>query len=102
MWLVPAIAYFEYQATQSRLRREGKKAYRPLYIPNRQTVELSDNFIQETAKLDLVNVFADLRGADLVYACVARIYDAPLVTCDKHFERYRGTIAIINPVNDNE
>lgn len=99
-WVIPTIAYFEYQATQSRLRREGKNAYRELFIPNVEVFEISKKLIQKTAELDLANVFASLHGADLVYACIAKIEEIPLVTCDKHFKPYNQVITIINPVND--
>ena len=101
-WVVPTIAYFEYQAAQSRVRREGKKAYRDLYIPNVQVLEISTDLIRKTAELDLANVFDSLRGADLVYACMAKIEEIPLVTCDGHFEQYRNLITVINPVYDKK
>lgn len=96
-WVIPSIAYFEYQAAQSRLAREGKKAYRELYIPNFQTYELTHEFIRQVAVMDLPNLFAHLRGADLVYACVAKVEGIPLVTCDGHFEQYSVEVEVINP-----
>jgi len=100
-WIIPTIAYFKYQAAQSRLAREGKKAYRELYIPNFQTYELTHDFIKQmaalVAALDLPNLFEKLRGADLVYACVAKIERIPLVTCDGHFAYYSSEIEIVNP-----
>ena len=97
-WVIPTIAYFEYQAAQSRLAREGKGAYRDLYIPNLQIYELSLDFIRRVALADLPNVFVRLRGADLVYACVAKIENIPLVTCDTDFNPYRAEIEILNPI----
>lgn len=94
---MPTIAYFEYQAAQSRLKREGKKAYRELYIPNLETYDISMSMIRRTAELDLENLFEKLRGADLIYACIAKIEELPLVTCDPHFEKYRHEIEVINP-----
>ena len=94
---MPTIAYFEYQAAQSRLKREGEKAYRELYIPNLETYEISMSMIRRTAELDLANLFEKLRGADLIYACIAKIEELPLVTCDPHFEEYRHEIEVINP-----
>lgn len=96
-WVVPTIAYFEYQAAQSRLRREGKKAYRQLYIPNVEVYEISMPMIRRTAALDLANVFEKLRGADLIYACIAKIEGIPLITCDARFEEYADEIEVINP-----
>lgn len=103
MWVVPTIAYFEYQAAQSRLKREGRKAYREIYIQNLQTYEVSLNLIRKTAELDLANLFSTLRGADLIYACIARIEGITLVTCDERdFGPYRSNIAIVNPLTDKK
>lgn len=96
-WVVPTVAYFEYQAAQSRLRREGRKAYRELYIPDLEVFEISLPMIRRTAELDLFNVFENLRGADLIYACIARLEDIPLITCDGHFDEYASIIRVINP-----
>jgi predicted nucleic acid-binding protein len=96
-WIIPTIAYFEYQAAQSRLRREGKEAYRELYIPNFKVYELTHDFIKQVAEMDLPNLFEHLKGADLVYACVAKVEKIPLVTCDGHFEQYFAEIEVVNP-----
>ena len=98
MWIIPAIAYFEYQAAQSRLRKEGEGAYRELYIPNWEVYDISLALIRKAAELDLMNLFEKLRGADLIYACIAKIEQIPLVTCDRHFGQYAGEIQVINPV----
>ena len=100
IWIVPTIAYFEYQAAQSRLKREGKGAYRDIYIPNYEIYEISEALARTTAELDLPNIFSSLRGADLIYACIARIEQIPLVTCDSDFEKYGHEISVINPLRD--
>lgn len=100
IWVVPAIAYFEYQAAQSRLRREGEKAYRELYISNCEFYELSMPIIRKSAELNLVNLFEKLRGADLIYACIAKIESIPLVSCDDHFDEYAHEIEVINPTRN--
>jgi len=97
MWLIPAIAYFEYQATQSRLEHDGKGAYRSIYIPNSKILPIGHAIIRESAKRDLANVFTGLRGADLIYACIAIIKNIPLVTLDSDFAQYRDKITVINP-----
>jgi predicted nucleic acid-binding protein len=97
-WIVPSIAYFEYQATQSRLRQEGKGAYRELYIPNWEVYDISLTLIRQVAALDLPNLFAKLRGADLIYGCIAKIECLPLVSCDRHFAAYQREIQVINPL----
>ena len=47
--------------------------------------------------MDLPNLFEHLKGADLVYACVAKVEKIPLVTCDEHFEQYSAEIEVVNP-----
>jgi predicted nucleic acid-binding protein len=96
-WIIPTLAYFEYQAAQSRLKREGKKAYRELYIPDFKVYELTHNFIRQVAEMDLPNLFERLKGSDLVYACVAKVEKIPLVTCDGDFEQYSAEIEVLNP-----
>ena len=97
-WIIPALAYFEYQATQSRLEREGRKAYRELYIPNPKIYPITHELIKKVAELELSLVFGGLRGADLIYACIAKIEEVPLITCDFHFTNYQTEIALINPL----
>lgn len=97
IWLIPTIAYFEYQAAQSRLEKEGKKAYRELFIPNVEIYEISLDFIKRSVQNDLITLFKELKGADLIYACVAKVESSPLITCDKHFEKYSNEIEVINP-----
>lgn len=100
IWLIPAIAYFEYQAAQSRIEREGKGAYREIYIPNQKILPIDHAIIRESVNRNLANVFTRLKGADLIYACIAVIKDVPLVTLDSHFEQYRDKITVINPSNN--
>ena len=97
IWIIPTIAYFEYQAAQSRLEREGKKAYRQIYITNFEVYEINYDFIKQVVTKDLPNLFVQLKGADLIYACVAKVEEIPLVTCDGHFEQYSAEIQVINP-----
>ena len=47
--------------------------------------------------MKLYDIFSELKGADLMFACIAKAENSPLVTCDRHFEKYAGTIRIINP-----
>ena len=96
-FLFPAIAWFEFQATQSRALREGKKALRELYIldEKNRVVDIDNQLVGDVAKAGLHERFSKLRGADLIYACIAALEDAPLVTVDKHFARIEGLKVVL-------
>lgn len=82
-FVIPTLAYFEFQAAQSRMRREGRTAIRKLYIPNVKTYEMTQATIRRASELELPDKLSALRGADLVYACIAAIEGLPLVTNDR-------------------
>lgn len=92
--VVPTLAYFEFQATQSRIKNEGKRAIRELYIPNLEKYEITDALIRRANELDLFNKFK-LKGADLIYACIAAIEAIPLVTTDRDFESIQSDVKVV-------
>jgi len=97
-WLIPTIAYFEFQATQSKIARKGGKAYRSIILPNHRVIEISLKLIKKATRMNLLDCFSGLHGADLIYACIAKIEKVPLVTCDSDFSKYSKFIEIINPL----
>jgi len=100
IWVVPSIAYFEFQAAQSRIRRSGRSAIREIYLANAQVYEVTHSVMSACAEAGLFDRLDTLRGADLVYACIAALEDLPLVTTDSDFKSVSGTITIINPTDD--
>jgi predicted nucleic acid-binding protein len=100
-WVVPGLIFFELQAV--RARRKHDKVDRPPYgrirytWKTRNSMKLRLAFLKRVWDLDLYNVFLSLKGADLLYACMARVESIPLVTHDKDFDQYEGTIQIIRP-----
>lgn len=101
-WVVPGLIFFEFQATQSRRYREhhpGRPAYRnaPLFDTNTELYHVTESFLRNVWELELYDRFSYLRGADLLYACIGRVEQIPLVTHDGHFDRYRDEIHIIKP-----
>ena len=99
--VVPALAFFEFQAAQSRKSRELKrKPYRELRLHegNARLYPMSRRFLARTYDGGLYDRFPMLKGADLVYACVAALESLPLVTRDRHFDQYASDIKIINPM----
>ena len=47
--------------------------------------------------MKLFDLFRRLKGGDLVYACVAKVLDCPLLTLDGDFDAYGNAISIIRP-----
>jgi predicted nucleic acid-binding protein len=105
IWVVPGLILFEFEATQSRRYRErGREAvYRsaPLYETNTELYDISYEFMRKVSELKLFDLFAHLRGADLVYGCIAKVEGLPIVTHDAAFKKYRGELEIIDPVEVN-
>lgn len=101
-WVVPGLIFFELQATQSRRYREkqqGPSVFRraPLFYENTEVYHVTKRFLKEVDDLKLYDAFSHLRGADLLYACIARVENIPLVTHDSHFDRYKEAITLIRP-----
>ena len=76
-------------ATVSRLHREGKRILREFYLLDDNAVlyDVDKVLIEKSYDLHAKPGFDQLRGADLVFACIAHIEDAYLVTLDKAFKK---------------
>jgi len=101
-WVVPALAFFEFQATQSRLHRKnplGSTVFRhaPLHTENSELYHVSPEFLGKVWNLDLYEKFSLLHGPDLLYACIAYVEGIPLVTHDNGFDRYSKELTLIKP-----
>jgi hypothetical protein len=101
-WVVPGLIFFEFQATQSRRYRErhpGHKVFRhaPLFYTNTEVYQVTKRFLKQVYDLNLYDIFSHLHGADLLYACIARVERIPLVTHDGGFDRYKTEITLIKP-----
>ena len=96
--IFPAIAWFEVSATISRKHREGSKTLRDFYILNEHSTvyPVDHNLVQRCADVVTTDGFSMLHGADLVFACIAHIEDAYLVTLDNHFNHVSSHIKVIN------
>lgn len=96
--IYPAIAAFEIDATVSKLHRKGKPILREFFIVNEHSVvyPIDRELITKCASLVERPGFAALHGADLIYACIAHIEDAYLVTLDRHFEVVASEVRVVN------
>lgn len=96
--IFPSIAIFELQASISRLHREGQRMLRQFYI-------LSENSTVYPIDQDLINRcyhlldkpgFSKLHGADLIFACIAYVEDAYLITLDSGFKAVASQVRVID------
>jgi len=96
--IFPAIAAFEIDATVSKLHRKGKPILREFFIVNEHSMvyPIDRKLITQSAALVDRLGFSALHGADLVYACIAYIEDAYLVTLDRHFDSVASEVKVIN------
>lgn len=87
--IFPALAVFEVEATVSRMLRENKKILRDFYIVDDNSIlyDIDEELLLRSQDLFDKPGFSNLRGADLVFACIAYIEDAYLVTMDKQFKK---------------
>jgi predicted nucleic acid-binding protein len=102
LWVVPGLLFFEVQAIRARRFRKGTDTspiYQriPLFEENCEIYEITADFLRRVWELDLYRKFGTLKGADLLYACIAFVEQLPLVTLDRDFDRHRDLIEIIRP-----
>lgn len=96
--IFPAITAFEIDASVSRKHREGKKILREFYIVNDHSIvyPVDTELITRSAELVAKPGFSELRGADLVFACIAYLEGAFLVTMDNHFSRVANDVKVVD------
>lgn len=94
----PALSVFEVNAAVSRKHREGNKLLREFYIlhEHSEIFPIDQTFVRASAPIVVLPGFNELKGADLVFACIAKVLDAYLITLDNHFEKVRGQIKVVN------
>jgi len=102
IWVVPGLIFFEFQATQSKRNKRHRPGYSvfrhaPLFYENTELYHVTKKFLAKVYQLGLYDKFNSLKGADLLYACIAKIEGIPLVTHDKDFDLYSEEITLIKP-----
>jgi hypothetical protein len=90
--IFPTLAVFEVSAAVSRKLREGDSVLREFYLldENSALYDLDSVLIRRSQELFANPGFDQLRGADLVFACIAHIEHATLVTRDGAFAKHVG------------
>jgi len=101
--IFPSLAVFEVSATVSRMHRDGKPILRDFYLMNDKSMlyDVDQSLIFKSHGLFAKAGFDRLRGADLVFACIASIEDAYLVTKDQAFRKYLPTELQIIDLNES-
>lgn len=96
--IFPALSIFELQASISRKYREGARLLREFYILDERSVvySIDKGFMRRAWPLMSEPGFSQLRGADLVFACIAKLEHAYLITKDRHFAAVEGAIEVVD------
>ena len=96
--IFPAIVAFELDATVSKLHRKGKQILRDFFVVDENSIvyPIDRTLIGKCAALVERPGFSNLHGADLIYACIAHMESAFLVTLDKHFDAVASDVKVIN------
>lgn len=102
--IFPSLAVFEVSATVSRMHRDGKHILREFYLMDENAVlyDVDRELISKSYELFPQPGFDQLRGADLVFASIAYIENAFLVTLDKAFSKYLSTQLRIIDLNESK
>ena len=80
------------------MHREGRKILRDFYIvsENSSVYPVDHDLIYRCADLFDKPGFSMLRGADLIFACIAHLEDAYLVTLDTGFDVVASQIRVVD------
>ncbi|MEQ8289255.1 MAG: hypothetical protein RIB78_05985 [Gammaproteobacteria bacterium] len=83
--IFPALAVFEVEATVSKKHRKGESILREFYLMGENAIlyDVDRELISKCVDLFTLDGFDTLQGADLVFACIAHIEDAYLITMDR-------------------
>ena len=96
--IIPAISAFEISAAVSSKNRRGEVMLHEFRIMggNEIVYDIDRAFIERTAPLVRMEGFNRLWGADLIFACIAKLEGAMLVTLDNDFKHVANQIKVIN------
>lgn len=96
--IYPSISVYELQASISRMRREGRQVLREFYVVGENSIvyPIDQELIYRCESLFDKPGFAALRGADLIFACIAHLEDAYLVTLDKGFSAVATQVRVVD------
>ena len=95
--LFPIHSLFEFQASRSRKIKGGDFQGLPgnYRLKNKKFIDINRKLYDECQRRGIFEKFKELKGADLLYACIAHIGKYTLVTCDSDFDAYRDDISLM-------
>ncbi|MFC1780293.1 type II toxin-antitoxin system VapC family toxin [Patescibacteria group bacterium] len=64
-------------------------------LKNQKFISINRKFYDKCQNLKLFSLFKDLKGSDLIYACIARLGKLTLVTCNSDFDVYTKEIRVL-------
>ncbi|HGF7196346.1 TPA: hypothetical protein AB5F46_003334 [Vibrio cholerae] len=102
--IFPTLAVFEVNATVSKLARKGKPVLREFYLLDDRALmyDVDQELIQKANQLFTLDGFDKLYGADLVFACIAKIEDAYLVTMDRKLAMHASKHVKVIDLNESK
>ncbi|PWF67542.1 hypothetical protein CBX98_24060 [Vibrio sp. T9] len=102
--IFPTLAVFEVNATVSKLARKGKPVLRELYLLDDRALmyDVDQELIRKANQLFTLDGFDKLYGADLVFACIAKIEDAYLVTMDRKLAMHASKHVKVIDLNESK
>lgn len=88
---------FEVNAVKARRLRGGDFSGLPgkFILKNKKFIDVDRKFFDYCQQAKIFDEFLQLKGSDLIYACMAKIGDFTFVTCDDDFDVYRNKIKIL-------
>lgn len=96
--ILPAHTLFEFMSSIHRQLKNGQPYLSfdkdALQIPF-DVIHITQQLANECRDKNLFKLFNTLRGGDLIYACIAKIYSLEFVTSDPDFKPYEKEIKII-------
>jgi hypothetical protein len=89
---------FEVSAAVSGKLRRGVKILREFYImgDNEILYPIDQNLLYASNEIVASSGFDKLFGADLIFACIAKVEAASLITLDDHFNQVADKISVVN------
>ena len=93
----PIHSLFEFQASRARrIKGNDFEGLPGVYtLKNKKFVDINRKLYDDCEKQKLFEKFKELKGSDLLYACIAHIGKCTLVTCDSDFDIYKNDITIM-------
>ncbi len=101
--IFPALAVFEVDATVSKKHRKDIPMLRDFYLVNESSMlySIDSALIEKSHPFMSDSGFMLLTGADLVFACIAAVEDAWLVTMDSAFSKHVGKSIRVLDLNES-